>query len=99
MSSRNAYLSADDQQRATALSRSLQLAEHLAREGERDVQTIRQRMQREIDESGGVKVQYIAFVADGTLTPVSRIEGPTTVALAAIVGNTRLIDNTVIGCN
>jgi pantothenate synthetase len=38
-------------------------------------------------------VQYIAFVADGTVTPVTTIAGPTTVAIAAIVGKTRLIDN------
>jgi pantoate--beta-alanine ligase len=96
MSSRNVYLSADDRRRAVALSKSLQLAEQLASEGERDVATIRRLMQQEIDKAGGVKVQYIAFVADGTLTPVARIDGPTTVALAAIVGNTRLIDNTII---
>jgi pantoate--beta-alanine ligase len=96
MSSRNVYLSADDRRRAVALSKSLQLAEQLASEGERDVAAIRRLMQQEIDKAGGIEVQYIAFMADGTLTPVARIDGPTTVALAAIVGNTRLIDNTII---
>jgi pantoate--beta-alanine ligase len=99
MSSRNAYLSPDERSRAVALSQALRLAEHLAMNGERDVETIRQAMQQEIDQAGGVQVQYIAFVADGTLNPVTRVEGPTTIALAAKVGNTRLIDNTLIGRN
>ncbi len=96
MSSRNAYLSADDRRRAAALSRSLRLAERLASEGQRDVETIRQQMLREIDQTGGINVQYIAFMADGTLTPVERVTGPTTVALAATIGKTRLIDNTLV---
>jgi pantoate--beta-alanine ligase len=96
MSSRNVYLSADDRKRAVALSKSLILAEQLANDGERDVAAIRRLMQQEIDNAGGINVQYIAFLADGTLTPVARIDGPTTVALAAFVGNTRLIDNMLV---
>lgn len=97
MSSRNVYLSADERRRARSLSRSLRLAEQLVNEGQRDVATIRAQMQHEIVEAGGVQVQYIAFVADGTLSPVERIEGPTTIALAATVGKTRLIDNMLVG--
>jgi pantoate--beta-alanine ligase len=97
MSSRNAYLTADQRVQARALSRSLQLAERLVAGGERDVRTIRDQMQREIDRAGEVSLQYIAFVADGTLDAVDRVAGPTTVALAATVGQTRLIDNTLVG--
>lgn len=96
MSSRNAYLAADERQRAQVLYRSLQLAERVVTGGERDVATIRRTMQREIERAGGVEVQYIAFVADGTITPVETIAGPTTIAIAAVVGQTRLIDNTLV---
>jgi pantoate--beta-alanine ligase len=96
MSSRNVYLSIDKRQQALALSKSLNLAERLVEKGERDVEMIRSAMQREIDSFGGVDVQYIAFVADGTMTPVKSIDGPTTIAIAATVGKTRLIDNTLI---
>jgi pantoate--beta-alanine ligase len=96
MSSRNAYLSAGERQRALALPRSLKLAEEFVLAGERDVEVIRRRMQQEIDAAGGIELQYIAFVADGTLNPVERIEGPTTIAIAAKVGRTRLIDNTLV---
>jgi pantoate--beta-alanine ligase len=53
-------------------------------------------MEEHIRAAGGVTVQYIAFVADGTVTPVTTVTGPTTVAVAAIVGKTRLIDNALI---
>jgi pantoate--beta-alanine ligase len=96
MSSRNKYLTPDDRRHAPVLSRSLHLAEELAARGERNVEVIRQQMIREIDKASGIAIQYIAFVADGTVTPVERIEGPTTIALAAIVGKTRLIDNAVV---
>jgi pantoate--beta-alanine ligase len=96
MSSRNSYLTADERQRAVVLHRSLQLAEELVARGECEVATIRREMRREIDRTGGVDVQYIAFVADGTVTPVEIIAGPTTIALAALVGKTRLIDNVLV---
>ena len=96
MSSRNAYLSADERRRAASISASLRLAEKLAAGGERNVATIRAQMWSVIEQAGGIELQYIAFVADGTLKPVHQIEGPTTVAVAAKVGNTRLIDNTLI---
>jgi pantoate--beta-alanine ligase len=96
MSSRNAYLTAEERQRALVLSKSLRLAEQLAADGEGDVSAIRRQMERELERTGGVDVQYIAFVADGTITAVPSIEGPTTVAIAATVGKTRLIDNILI---
>jgi pantoate--beta-alanine ligase len=97
MSSRNAYLSADERKRALVLSQSLQLVERLVSEGVRDVEQIRGKMLAAISAVGGVEVQYIAFVADGSVRPVTTIEGPTTVAMAAMVGKTRLIDNLRIG--
>lgn len=97
MSSRNAYLSADERRRALAISQSLRLAEQMVREGLRDVESIRSKMLNHFRATGGIEVQYIAFVADGTITPVQSIGGPTTVAIAAKVGATRLIDNLRIG--
>lgn len=96
MSSRNAYLTAEERKRAQVLHRSLRLAEELTAEGERNVAKIRQQMLREIERTGGVEVQYIAFVTDGTVTPVETISGSTTIAVAAVVGKTRLIDNTLV---
>jgi pantoate--beta-alanine ligase len=97
MSSRNRYLTPDERHRALSLSRSLRIAEELFDAGERSASTFRNRMTQEIESIGGVQIQYIAIVADGTLAPVERIAGPTTIAIAATVGKTRLIDNTLIG--
>jgi pantoate--beta-alanine ligase len=97
MSSRNAYLSASERSSALALSRSLKRAEELVGDGERDVAKIRRAIEAEIESAGPIDLQYVAFVADGTLIPVSTISAPTTIAIAAVVGKTRLIDNTLVG--
>jgi pantoate--beta-alanine ligase len=96
MSSRNRYLTPDERRRALVLSRSLRLAEELVATGERSAAVIRQRITHEIESVGDVEIQYVAIVADGTLTPVERIDGPTTIALAATIGKTRLIDNILV---
>jgi pantoate--beta-alanine ligase len=96
MSSRNVFLSAAERRSALVLSRSLKLAEQMAAEGERSSEVIRRAMLREIESAGGIEIQYVALVADGTVTPVDTIDGPTTVVLAAKVGKTRLIDNTLL---
>src|SRR4051794_9375585 len=70
MSSRNRYLTPEERKQALVLSRSLRLAEELAANGERDAVTIHQKMTRAIEQEDGVKIQYIAFLADGTVTPV-----------------------------
>jgi pantoate--beta-alanine ligase len=97
LSSRNVYLSSEDRQRALSLSQSLQLAEAAISAGETGAEAIRQQMLAHIGAAGGVQVEYIAIVRDGTVDEVSRIDGPVTVAVAARVGTTRLIDNLRIG--
>jgi pantoate--beta-alanine ligase len=96
MSSRNAYLTPDERRRALVLSQALRLAEKLVAGGERDVESIRQQMRAEIELAGSVEIQYIALVAEETVTAVDRVTGPTTIALAAKVGKTRLIDNLTV---
>jgi pantoate--beta-alanine ligase len=97
MSSRNAYLNAEERQQATALWRSLQLAESLAKDGEKDVAKITAAMHDVLSAAKINKVDYIAFLAEDTVEPVCQIIGPTVVALAARVGQARLIDNHRIG--
>jgi pantoate--beta-alanine ligase len=96
MSSRNRYLTPEERRRALVLSRSLRLAEELVAAGERSASVIREKMAHEIKSAGGVQIQYIAIVGDGTLTLVEHIDGPTTIVLAATIGKTRLIDNIVV---
>jgi pantoate--beta-alanine ligase len=97
LSSRNAYLKADERQRAAALSGALWLAESAYAAGERSADALRRQMLAHIGRVGGVEVEYIAVVRDGTVEEAAIIDGPATIAIAARVGTTRLIDNLRIG--
>jgi pantoate--beta-alanine ligase len=97
LSSRNVYLASDERRRALALSRALHVAGNAHAAGETSAEALRRKMLAVIGEVGGVEVEYIAIVRDGTVESVDAIDGPTTIAIAARVGRTRLIDNCRIG--
>jgi pantoate--beta-alanine ligase len=96
MSSRNKYLSAKEREKARVLSKSLQMAAKRIKEGEYDPELISNQIRDLIEETGGVLIEYIAIVNGKTLRPVKEIRDNTLIALAAKVGGTRLIDNTLI---
>jgi pantoate--beta-alanine ligase len=96
MSSRNAYLTAEQRQRAPALYASLRLARQMAVNGERQVVALRHAIEQHLTAIGGIELDYIAFVRAGTVQPVDRVVGPTVALIAAKVGQTRLIDNVEI---
>ena len=54
-------------------------------------------MEKEISSSPLARIDYLTLVDTVDLLPVSRIEGPVLVAMAVYFGNTRLIDNTILG--
>ncbi len=94
MSSRNAYLGDADRERAVALSRALQTAEAAAREG-----SLAAGIEAALAElaAAGIEPEYLeARDAEG-LEPVASLNGrPVIVAVAAQVGDARLIDNVLI---
>jgi pantoate--beta-alanine ligase len=98
MSSRNAYLDSDDRERAIALRRALDAAEHAAGAGEKDPATIAKQA-RDAMRPFGVEPEYLALVEPDTFAPVNAIDGDVLVAVAARVGPARLIDNTLITTN
>ncbi|HEX6963601.1 MAG TPA: pantoate--beta-alanine ligase [Lacipirellula sp.] len=97
LSSRNAYLSTEERRRALSLSGALRLAESAYAAGERSAETLRKQMLAHISAVGGVEVEYVAIVHDGTVEEIAIVDGPATIAIAARVGATRLIDNLQIG--
>lgn len=97
MSSRNAFLSAEQRTQALSLWQALQLAERLYARGNCDVAYLSHHLRQHFATVSGVEVEYIAFLEAGTVRPVSSIAGPTVVTIAARVGQTRLIDNHLIG--
>jgi pantoate--beta-alanine ligase len=97
MSSRNAYLDPDERKRALVLQRSLLRAEHLAESGERNAARLVAAGREEIDKESSVRLDYFEIVNPDTLDPLEDISGGGLVAVAAVVGGTRLIDNILLG--
>jgi pantoate--beta-alanine ligase len=95
MSSRNAYLTADERERALSLSRALSAARETFGAGSRDPRDLVRAACAVLSDTSGVRIEYIEAVDAETLRPISRVERPVVVAIAAQVGKTRLIDNAV----
>jgi pantoate--beta-alanine ligase len=96
LSSRNAYLSSDERKMALVLRASLQRAHKLFDDGERDAAKIRAAAKQAFVWQPAVQLDYFEIVDSDTLEPVGEIDKPALVAVAALVGNTRLIDNTLL---
>ena len=96
MSSRNAYLDAEQRQRALVLHRSLGRVEELVKAGERDAGRLAAAGREEIARESAVRLDYFEIVNPDTLDPVVDVSRGALVAVAAYVGTTRLIDNVVI---
>jgi len=96
MSSRNAYLSADDRIRALGLSRALRAAEAAVAAGRLDADDVLAAARAELD-AAGVDPEYLELRRADDLSPALRVNGNTLLAVAARVGRARLIDNTTLG--
>ena len=95
LSSRNVHLKGADRERALALRRALDAAAATVAAGERDPDAV-ERAGRAAMARLGVEAEYVALVRPDDLRPVERIDGDVLVAVAARVGPTRLIDNTIL---
>jgi pantoate--beta-alanine ligase len=96
LSSRNVYLSPEERERALALSRALTAAEREVRAGRRDADAVMAAARRELDALG-VEPEYLELRSADDLSPSTRVDGRTLLAVAARVGRARLIDNQVLG--
>lgn len=95
MSSRNAYLTADERPRAVALKHALDAARAAVEQGERDAAAVARAAaapMRALD----VEPEYLALVDPESFLPVESIDRDVLVAVAARVGKARLIDNETI---
>ena len=95
LSSRNAYLSAEERVRALALSRALRAAEASVESGTRDAAAVLAAARAELD-AAGVEPEYLELRSATNLSPVERVNGSTLLAVAARVGRARLIDNAIL---
>jgi pantoate--beta-alanine ligase len=96
MSSRNRNLSAEERRRALALSRSLRKVELAVSRGEYGAGVLQGMLRRELEAADGVRLDYAEIVDPQSLEAVSEVGDGALVAVAAWVGETRLIDNVVV---
>jgi pantoate--beta-alanine ligase len=95
LSSRNVHLNGDDRDRALALQDGLRAAQNALRAGERDASALRDAALAAM-HGRGVEPEYLEVVSVDDLSPVDRVDGQALLAVAARVGPTRLIDNTIL---
>lgn len=96
MSSRNAYLDADERRTATVLIRTLRAAEAAIAAGERDGEVLRRLLAVGVAAEPLARLQYAAVVDPDSLQSLPCIGRRVLLALAVHVGSTRLIDNLVV---
>jgi pantoate--beta-alanine ligase len=99
MSSRNAYLSPRERKSALVLHRSLTRLRNRFDQGERNAANLIEAGRQVLAQEPAVRVDYLEIVDPATLDPVQELRSTTLVAIAAFVGNTRLIDNILLGAH
>jgi pantoate--beta-alanine ligase len=96
LSSRNAYLSPAERAQALTLSRAIRHVESLAPGGERRPCALIEAARNIFAFEPTVRIDYIECVNWSTLEPAEVAAPGTLFAVAAYVGATRLIDNTIL---
>ena len=96
LSSRNAYLSPEERERALAISRALRAAEAAVQSGTREASAVVAAARDELARAG-LEPEYLQLRSAADLSPVERVNGSTLLAVAARVGRARLIDNAILG--
>jgi pantoate--beta-alanine ligase len=96
LSSRNAYLIAEERKAASVLHRALWAAQREIAAGARDALHVQTLMRKVIESEPLASVDYAEIVNTETFEPVVRIARPCYALLAVFVGKTRLIDNLLI---
>ncbi len=96
LSSRNAYLDAEQRRQATVLHAALELGRSLIEGGERDPVPVRYAMEARIGAAPGAVVDYATVVDADSLRPPERLGGRVMLAVAVRLGSTRLIDNVLV---
>jgi pantoate--beta-alanine ligase len=97
LSSRNAYLDPQERNAALVLHRSLQDAQKLFERGERNSEKLIAMGKQKIAGEPVARLDYFEIVDPDSLEPVTTIANRALIAVAAFIGNTRLIDNIVVG--
>jgi pantoate--beta-alanine ligase len=96
MSSRNQRLTPDAREVALGIPRALSAAEEMAEQGETSTDRIRERVRQSLTENG-IEAEYVETRNPEDLSCVEMLNGhPVLLAVAATVGEVRLIDNVIL---
>ena len=97
LSSRNAYLSPEERERASVVATALREAKAAFAEGERNASKLTQIVAERIETEALAKLDYVSVVDRDTLESVEKIDDrEVLVAVAVRFGKVRLIDNVVL---
>lgn len=96
MSSRNQYLNDSDRRSAAVLYRSLTQARSLFENGQTEAAKLRESIIRVVQTEPSVQTEYISIIHPETLEDETGAGKGTVIAIAARIGNTRLIDNIIL---
>ncbi len=96
LSSRNKYLTEGQKEKAISLNRAIKEAVEMVNHGENSSQKVINMILSKILKVSGARIDYVEIV-DEELAPVDTINVGCIIALAVYIGDTRLIDNHVIG--
>jgi pantoate--beta-alanine ligase len=96
MSSRNSYLAPRDRKSALVLFRSLLAAQKLFDGGERSAEKLLEVAKKTFAEEPAMRLDYFELVGPYSLEAIVTVARPALLAVAGIVGSTRLIDNLIL---
>ncbi len=96
LSSRNAYLSAEERSSALALPAALEAAAAAVAWGEREARAVERAMLERVAGVRGLELDYAVVVDPRTLEPLDRVDRTARALIAGRVGRTRLIDNAAL---
>ena len=97
ISSRNLYLSSEEQAAATVIHKALLQAKAAFKDGERSAGKLADLVRSIIENEPRARLDYVSIADAETLERLDRIdERATLIAVAAYIGKTRLIDNTIL---
>ena len=97
ISSRNLYLSPEEQTSAAVIHRGLLQAREAYKKGERHGAKLEEIVRATIESEPRARVDYVSVVDAESLEKMDRLDDrPILIAVAAYVGKTRLIDNTIL---
>jgi pantoate--beta-alanine ligase len=97
LSSRNRYLTPTERRQALAISAALVVGRTRIEQGERRGERVREAMRRHLSDASITRVEYVAVADPESLSEVETVPPRAVLLIAAFVGETRLIDNCLVG--